>query len=298
MMDSLENLTIRPDLRLEGLAVGDLLSRVLSQIRLTGDRVYSLDLDVGKSVDLESNSAHVCIVQRGSVLIRRSDQEEVLIESGGIVLLPHDPTVLNLTVTDSMTMVVCRFWFDASSFQSMLFALPWLLYIKKAEASTWAEGILSFILLEASDTQPGGALMVSRLIDLIVIRILRAWVQQGSATGWLGGLSDLRIARVLREIHENPGRQWRIESLAEIAGMSRSAFSERFRALVGRSPLRYQNEWRLTLARTMLLERNSRIGEVGFFIGYESEAAFSRAYKTFWGRSPRDDQNSQVVVVE
>ena len=66
----------------------------------------------------------------------------------------------------------------------------------------------------------------------------------------------------------------------------------RFSALVGRSPLRYQNEWRLTLAKTMLAKHNSRIGEVGFAIGYESEASFSRAYKAYFGRSPRDD-NSQ-----
>jgi AraC-like DNA-binding protein len=79
--------------------------------------------------------------------------------------------------------------------------------------------------------------------------------------------------------------------------MSRSSFCDRFSALVGRSPLRYQNEWRLTLAKTMLARHNSRIGEVGFAIGYESEASFSRAYKAYFGRSPRDD-NSQSAVEE
>lgn len=80
-----------------------------------------------------------------------------------------------------------------------------------------------------------------------------------------------------------------IDALAEIAGMSRSNFCERFSTLVGRSPLRYQNEWRLTLAKTMLSRQDARIGEIGFAIGYESEAAFSRAYKAFFGRSPRED---------
>jgi AraC-like DNA-binding protein len=150
------------------------------------------------------------------------------------------------------------------------------------------------MLIEANDTQPGGALMISRLIDLTVIRILRTWVQHGMASGWLGGLSDARIARTLKAIHEKPGQQWRIDALASVAGMSRSSFCERFTALVGRSPLRYQNEWRLTLAKTMLARHDSRIGEVGFAIGYESEAAFSRAYKAFFGRSPRDDNNQAL----
>ena len=133
--------------------------------------------------------------------------------------------------------------------------------------------------------------MISRLIDLIVIRTLRTWVHQGRAAGWLGGLSDARIARTLRKIHEQPLQRASIEALAGVAGMSRSSFSERFTELVGRSPLRYQNEWRLTLARDMLAKRSARVGEVGLAIGYESEAAFSRAYKSHFGCSPRDDYN-------
>jgi len=86
---------------------------------------------------------------------------------------------------------------------------------------------------------------------------------------------------------ERPEHRWSIETLAGIAGMSRSSFCERFTTLVGRSPLRYRNEWRLMLARELLAKRDARVGEVGLAIGYESEAAFSRAYKAFFGHSPR-----------
>ena len=150
-----------------------------------------------------------------------------------------------------------------------------------------ARSIVNFMLIEAGDPQPGAALMVSRLIDLIVIRSLRSWVQQGHASGWLGGLSDARIARALKALHERPMQRWSIKTLSGIAGMSRSSFCERFTTLVGRSPLRYRNEWRLMLARELLAKRDARVGEVGLTIGYESEAAFSRAYKAFFGHSPR-----------
>ncbi|MDN4146789.1 AraC family transcriptional regulator [Pseudomonas tohonis] len=294
MTDSLENLTILPEMQLEGLATGDLLSQVLAQIRLTGDRVYSSAPGSGERLALDSNSAHICVQQQGRLHIRCTSQPAVTVEQGDILLLPHDPSELSITAIDGpATVIICRFWFDAGSFQAMLFALPWLIHIRQTDAAAWSEGLMHFMLLEAHDVQPGGALMISRLIDLTVIRILRTWVQQGAASGWLGGLADARIARVLRAIHEQPGQQWRIDALAELAGMSRSSFCERFSVLVGRSPLRYQNEWRLTLAKTMLARHDSRIGEIGFAIGYESEAAFSRAYKAFFGRSPRDDLNAR-----
>lgn len=290
MTDLLENLTIPPEMQLEGLATGDLLSQVLAQIRLTGDRVYSANLPQGERLVLDERCSHICVLQKGQLHIEGADQQIEGVAQGDILLLVHDAQALRITASQGpAALVICQFWFDANSFQSMLFAMPHLIHIKQKDAAAWSEGILHFMLIEANDTQPGGALMIARLIDLTVIRILRTWVQQGAAFGWLGGLSDQRIARTLKAIHEKPGQQWRVETLAAIAGMSRSSFGERFTALVGRSPLRYQNEWRLTLAKTMLARNNSRISEVGFAIGYESEASFSRAYKAYFGRSPRDD---------
>ncbi|WP_240160421.1 AraC family transcriptional regulator [Pseudomonas bharatica] len=291
--------TILPEMQLEGFASGDLLSQVLAQMRLTGDRVYSATVEPGERLMLDCNSAHVCMLQSGQLRIQRDGHPATPIEPGDVFLLPHTLDDLKLSAGDSPTTVaVCCFWFDAGSFRAMVFALPWLIHIRQADAAPWSEGLLHFMLLEAHDVQPGGALMVSRLIDLAVIRVLRTWVQQGAASGWLGGLSDARIARVLRAIHEQPRQQWRIEALARLAGMSRSSFCERFSALVGRAPLRYQNEWRLTLAKTMLATQTGRIGDVGFAVGYESEAAFSRAYKAFFGRSPREDQGSRGVFGE
>ena len=289
MTDLLENLIIHPeaDFRRSG---SDLLSGVLSQIHLTGDGIDTRSLSPSDRLELEADAAHICIVTKGTLHIESDDQPTQVIDAGDLALLPRRASELRLVAgAEPATILVCRFWFDPESLRSMIFALPRCIHIRQANSAGWLEGIVHFLLAEANDTQPGAALMISRIIDLVVIRALRTWVHLGHSSGWLGGLTDARIARALKAIHEQPMQRWTIESLAAIAGMSRSSFSARFAALVGSSPLRYHNEWRLGLARDMLTKRSARVGEVGLSIGYESEAAFSRAYKAHFGHSPRDE---------
>jgi AraC-like DNA-binding protein len=288
MTDLLQNLTINPEMAVSRTASSDLLSHVLSQIRLTGDRVYSSTIARGGRLKLETGAAHVCIVTEGALQMRELDQAPVAIETGDLVLLPRDASALRLVAaTPSATVIICRFRFDPDSLRSMIFALPRCIQIRRADSAGWLDGLVHYMMIEVDDVEPGAALMISRMIDLVVIRTLRTWVQLGQISGWLGGLSDARIANALKAIHERPMQRWSIQALAEIAGMSRSSFCERFATLVGRSPLRYHNEWRLSLARDLLAQRSARIGEIGLRVGYESEAAFSRAYKALFGHSPR-----------
>lgn len=177
MMESLEELIIRPELQLQGIATGDLLSQVLSQIRLTGDRVYSSRLQAKERMELEGRAAHVCVLQTGRLKVLKSGEPPATIDAGDLFLLPRDAEELRITAVEGpASLIVCRFWFDAGSLRAMLFALPWLIHINRAEATTWLEGLVRYLLLEANDGQPGGALMISRLIDLIVIRTLRIWL--------------------------------------------------------------------------------------------------------------------------
>jgi len=290
MIQLLENLTIHPDELEGGAARNDLLSHVLAQIRLTGDRVYSRTLAKKSRLELEADTAYVCVVTKGVLRMEQKGRASVAVDTGDLVLLPRGEGDLRFTApAAAASVILCRFRFDPDSLRGMIFTLPSCIQIRKAESAGWLEGIVHFLLVEAGDVQPGAALMISRLIDLVVIRALRSWVHQGNTSGWLGGLSDVRIANVLKAVHERPMQRWSIESLAGIAGMSRSSFCERFTALVGRSPLRYHNEWRLALARDLLAKRSARVGEIGLSIGYESEAAFSRAYKSQFGHSPREE---------
>jgi AraC-like DNA-binding protein len=290
MTEILENLTIRPALAEGDDTSTDLLSHVLSQIQLTGDRVYSTTLKKKGRLGLQCDAAYVCVVTKGVLRLEQDGRTAVVIDTGDLVFLSRGAGGLRFTASDtSTTVILCRFRFDPDSLRGMISALPQCIQIRQNESASWLEGIVHFMMVEAGDVQPGAALMISRLIDLVVIRALRTWVHQGNMSGWLGGLSDPRIAMTLKAIHERPMQRWSIEALAGIAGMSRSTFCERFTALVGRSPLRYHNEWRLALARGLLAKRGARVGEVGLSIGYESEAAFSRAYKGLFGHSPRDE---------
>jgi AraC-like DNA-binding protein len=268
----------------------DLLSHVLARIRLTGDRVSARSIAPHDHLALEADAAHVCIVTQGALHIEGVEAAPVAIAIGDLVMLPHGGCNVRSATSDAPAAIaLCRFRFDPDSLRGMVFALPKYIHIRQAEGADWLDGIVHFMMIEAGDVQPGAALMVSRLIDLVVIRTLRSWIHRGPVAGWLGGLSDVRIATVLKAIHERPAQRWSIEAMASVAGMSRSSFCDRFTALVGRSPLRYHNEVRLEMARDLLVNGGARVGEIGFSIGYESEAAFSRAYKMFFGRSPRAD---------
>jgi AraC-like DNA-binding protein len=291
MTELLKNLIDNPNMATDALASGDLLSHVLAQVHLTGGRLHSSTLTRrGRRLELEADAAYVCVVTEGALHIDRDDRAPILVDTGDLVLLPRGAGRARVVAsTTPASTILCRFWFDPDSLRGMIFVLPDCIHIRRTESAGWLEGIVQFLLIEASDDQPGAALMVSRLIDLVVIRALRSWVHRGDTSGWLGGLSDARIARALKAIHERPSQRWSIESLAGMAGMSRSNFCERFTTLVGSSPLRYHNEWRLAVARDLLSKRSARVGEIGLSIGYESEAAFSRAYKRLFGHSPRAD---------
>ncbi len=114
------------------------------------------------------------------------------------------------------TSVLCRFRFDTNSLRDMMSALPHCIHIRQAEGAGWLDGIVRFLLLEANDAQPGAALMVSRLIDFGCDPYLAELDTPRSGSGWFGGLTDPRIANVLKAIHERPMQRWSVETLASI----------------------------------------------------------------------------------
>jgi AraC-like DNA-binding protein len=284
-----KDLTIHPDDEAGTSPSADLLSHVLAQLRLTGDKVTSKQLPTHHVVSLDPAMAHVIVIKEGELAVHAEGEAPMQVRANELLLLPHGPGDVRLVTMGTPAAIIdCSFWFDPDSRHGTALALPPRIHVREEDCGAWLGPIVGFMLAEAADHQAGAALMVSRLIDLVVIRTLRSWVHQGNTTGWLGGLIDARIARAIKAIHESPRERWSIDALAGVAGMSRSSFYERFTALVGQSPQRYSNEWRLALARELLRKGDARVGQVGLSVGYRSEAAFSRAYKALYGHSPRE----------
>jgi transcriptional regulator GlxA family with amidase domain len=190
------------------------------------------------------------------------------------------------------------FSFEGSPLPAVMSALPPLIHIPRGDAGAppWLAAISHFLVAEAQQPNPGSSLMISRLIDLLVIRTLRSWAaSEANRMGWLGGLGEERIGRVLSAMHADPFRRWTVQSLAEVARMSRSIFAERFTSAVGEPPLRYLSRWRLTIAADLLRSGGLKVTEAAYRSGYASDAAFSRAFKAHFGYAPSEARAQQLA---
>jgi AraC-like DNA-binding protein len=293
-----------------------MLSQVLTQVRLRGGAVYRAELGAPWALRFPAGAAHFYYVEQGAAWLQLDDQAPLPLQRGDLLMLPHRQhhTLSSgaLVAPEEIEAVgrahfgitrhvlragsngaACRliggqFHFDGDAAAAVLSALPQVLHLPGhgAAAPPWLDAITRFLLQEAHGGGPGSALMVSRLVDLLVIRALRSWAEsQVRHPGWIAGLSELRLGRALRAIHAEPQRAWTVQALATLAGMSRSAFAERFTTAVGQAPLQYAQHWKLTLAHDMLAQ-GVLVTQAAGRSGYASEAAFSRAFKSHFGYSP------------
>ena len=163
-------------------------------------------------------------------------------------------------------------------------ALPPCVSLPIADAETRA--LLGIFLVEATGERCGSAMVLDRLAEVLVIRLMRQQINLGAAEpGVLAGLADPRVSRVLVALHDDPGRGWTNADLAVIAGMSLSRFADTFRAVVGETPQGYLRRWRMTLARQEL-DRGERVQAVARRYGYASSEALGRAYQRQFGQNP------------
>jgi len=195
---------------------------------------------------------------------------------------------------DDTFLVGGRLIFDTSHQILLTGALPAAMHIPAAadEAATlrWT---LQQLAKELTEIRPGGALMSEHLGHILFVNALRLHMaSEGEAEpGWLKGLNDPRIGRALRVLHADPAYRWTLDLLAREAGMSRTAFALRFKALVGWPPLDYLLRWRMRLAaRALLSPERARLSDIALSVGYQSESAFSAAFKRAMGCAPKHYQ--------
>jgi AraC-like DNA-binding protein len=188
------------------------------------------------------------------------------------------------------TIVSGRFRFEDRRNNPLLSVLPPVITLRgeMGKSVRWLEPTLKFIACEAQSGRPGSQTVIARLADVLFIQIVRGHLASlpVNGSGWLGALADAQIGSALGHIHQNPEQDWTVQSLASKVAMSRSAFASRFMRLVGEPPLSYVTRWRMQKAAGMLRDGKQTLAEVAAQVGYDSEAAFSKAFKRAVGSAP------------
>jgi AraC-like DNA-binding protein len=187
------------------------------------------------------------------------------------------------------TNFVCGFLgCDRQPFNPLIAALPRLLILRASDDDSWIAHFTQQAVAESHAQRPGGEAMLARMSEMMFVDAVRRYADQlpAHSVGWLAGLRDRYVGRTLALMHERPSQRWTIDELGRCAGLSRSALHERFAELIGVPPMQYLTQWRMQAAAHLLLETRGTVASIAADVGYESEAAFARAFKRAVGRPP------------
>jgi AraC-like DNA-binding protein len=186
--------------------------------------------------------------------------------------------------------VCCFLGCDERPFNPLLAALPRTIHLSGAGSeatSGWLSTLLNIAVRESSTARAGRDNILARLSELMFVEAIRRYIETlpAAGTGWLAGLRDPVVGQALAALHAEPAEPWTVERLARAVGVSRSVLADRFTEMVGQPPMQYLALWRMQRASRLLLEGDS-VAEAAGVVGYESDAAFSRAFKKLVGEAP------------
>lgn len=256
-------------------------------------------------------------VVSGQMQLQLGDGEPMIVRAGELVLLPHndvhafgsDVTVAPFSQPDEVkaksagnfsrielggggepTQLLCGYLGSDNAFGPLLSSLPPVLKldVRSTPLGAWVESSFRFAVSQIAVERVGSSTVIAKLSELLFVEAVSHYIAglPEDKQGWLAGLRDPQIGRALGLMHAKPAHDWSAEALAADVGMSRSGFADRFTSLVGQPPMQYLTHWRMQLAAQRLRESREAIAQVGYQVGYESEAAFSRAFKREFGASP------------
>ena len=300
----------------------DVLSDILGALRLRGTLYFTTDFrrPWGVRVPAFKRVARFHLIIRGMCWVRVDAlAEPVLLEPGDMIMIPHGAEhvlsdtpdtpcrrvdeilrdsgftgegalVIGGDDTGAATRMVCgHFEFDDTVEHALLAQLPSALVIRWADAvrDSPLQDAFQFIAREVQDARPGHDVVVRRMSEVLFVQAVRFWANQSAAErGVLAALADTRLAQALAAIHARPAEHWTLESLGRAASMGRTAFAERFRAVVGETPLQYLTSWRMQKAKALLAETHWPIDQIATQVGYDSAASLSRVFRKAVGTSP------------
>ena len=230
------------------------------------------------------------LLARGTAIVLRDSPRTRPRATFGEISAEADGRVARHGGGGAPTTIVCgSLRFDRASLKPVSQLLPKFILMKADQARTLAlHTTMQALASEMAEQMPGSEVVATRLAEVLFIQVLRAYIaaEPERSTGWLRAVFDPQIGAALNGVHQSVGTLWTVESLASAAGMSRSAFAARFKEMVGQTPLDYVTGWRMQKAMQFLQQRDKKLIDVARLVGYESDAAFSKAFKRVVGTNP------------
>ena len=273
---------------------------VARQVNAGSERLLFYHLFVDGSCTVKLDGMPPLHLQAGDIILFPHGDAHTMASSGsnGPVpmldvhrLLREKPDELELGGGGEPTRIICGYLScDPLLCKPILATLPRVLTVslRNDVGTDWVERSFVYAVAEAAATEPGGEGVLAKLSEVLVVETLRRYISQMSEghTGWFAGLRDRVVSRSLALMHENPAHQWTLESLARDVGTSRSVLAEKFTHYVGQPPIQYLGKWRMALASNLLRRSALSTMHIALEVGYETDTAFSRAFKREFGMPP------------
>jgi AraC-like DNA-binding protein len=218
-----------------------------------------------------------------------SDLAVTPVGAGTVFSRERTGAISSLNGGGDFTLVSSRFGIAGDYAGILLQILSPVVLIRDESSQVALRWSVEQMMQELRTPQPGGFLIVQHLAHMILVQALRLHLADGSRTGvgWLFALADKQMSAAMHAMHDDPAHRWTLHELAKLAGMSRSTFALRFKETVGQAPMDYLTRWRMMLAGDRLAKKSDPVSVIALALGYESESAFSTAFKRVMGCSPR-----------
>lgn len=211
------------------------------------------------------------------------------VDAGSIFPPAREGGVVTVNGGGDLFLVGSRFAVAGDHGGSLLRMLPPIVHIRKESDQAALRWSVEQMMLELRERRPGGYLIAQHLAHMMLVHALRVNLAEepGGGIGWFAALADKQLGAAINAIHADPAHRWTLQELAGHAGMSRSSFAQRFKETAGEAPMEYVTRWRMLLAGDRLSNTSDSVSVIALSLGYESESAFSTAFKRVMGCSPR-----------